>query len=170
MELVRVETPLKVLPELREVMMRYPREYGSARGVPEVIPAEFAWHVVDDGNLLGFAWASSMTGAGMPNGLYLDLAIVERFQGRGTGKFALAATEAALREAGVPELLMQVNNTDPQTGLRVRRWLLASGYRVIARDEMFAHCSDEQYALKVPMPVYFSKQIRGGDDGTAAAG
>jgi hypothetical protein len=33
---------------------------------------------------------------------------------------------------------------------------------------MFGKYSNEEYALKVPIPVYFSKRLQGGGDGTTA--
>jgi N-acetylglutamate synthase-like GNAT family acetyltransferase len=162
--LVRLPTPLVVTTELREFMLSYPLEYGTGAGIGETLRADHAWQVVGDGDtVMGYAWTTMMAGIGMPRGLYLNMAIFPPYQGRGVGIRTLAAVEHEMRGHGVPELYMQVNSTRPETGFRVRRWLLKSGYTLAARDETFGRlyekCTDEEYVLRCATAVHLRKSL-----------
>jgi len=162
--LVRLPTPLAVTAELREFMLSHPFEYGTGGGIGDTLQADHAWQVVGDGDtVMGYAWATRMTGTGMPHGLYLDMAILPPYQRCSVGSRTLAAVEHELRGLGVPVLYMQVNSTRPETGLRVRRWLLKAGYTLAARDEthgrLYERYTDEEYVLRCAMAVYLRKSL-----------
>jgi GNAT superfamily N-acetyltransferase len=145
-------------------MLSYALEYGAGAGIGETLRADYAWQVTGDGDsVLGYAWTTMMTGTGMPHGLYLDMAIFPPNQDRGVGSRTLTAVEHELRGHGVPVLYMQVNSTRPETGLRVRRWLLKSGYTLAARDETFGRlyekCTDEDYVLRCATAVHLRKSL-----------
>lgn len=154
--------PCVIEPELRVLLETHVREYGTGGGVGDTLSATAVWRLTSDvgAETLGFAWLSEGKSDYMPRGQYVVIAVYPRLQGGGTGRAALRQIEKeAAKDLGLRELLAQVNNTDPQTGLRVRQWLLKEGYSVIREEDRYGEIPDDQYIVRNPMPLVFRKPL-----------
>jgi hypothetical protein len=88
-------------------------------------------------------------------------AVFDEFQGNGAATFAAEETEKILIEEGVQKYYAQVNGNQAATGLRVRRRLLARGFAIVEKSDVFGRLNDDDYVRRYPGPVVFEKRLGG---------
>lgn len=166
-------TPLQssyaVDPAFTSFLKAHPRQYGAHAQFTSSLPQETiaAWALKNaSGVLVGYVWLEDRSDDSERPGLYWSVGVLDGYQGSGAGIIAMATVENEARRRGADELLAQVNGSEPESGLRVRRWLLRNGYVPLRRSNPWnARLTDDEYCEKDRFPVVLAKRLPAADAG-----
>ncbi len=157
-----VAQPLPLLPQRLKVFLETHRhEYGTARDVGTNMPpsTQSLWSIENDtGVCTGYSWLDDHLNRRWNPGWFWSAAVFEEHQGQGCGSFALLEIERELRKMHIAVIRTQVNNNEPESGLRVRRWLLANGYvPEVEASDLRATLPAAEYSRVKAGPVFLVK-------------
>lgn len=166
-------TPLQssyaIDPAFTSFLKAHPRQYAAHAQFATSLPQETiaAWELRNaSGVLVGYAWLEDRSDDSERPGLYWSMGVLDGYQGSGAGIIAMATVENEARRREADELLAQVNDSEPESGLRVRRWLLRNGYVPLRRSNPWnATLTDDDYCEKDRFPIVFVKKLRAADAG-----
>lgn len=164
--LQRVTEPFTPTQRLKEHFKKYVNEHAAIR----FLDVQFAdttdvWRIeAPEDKECGYAWWSPRQNA--PTERDITIAVFDQFAWSGAGSQALTILEKEARQAGISALHAQVNNNEPCTGLRVRRWLLKRGFE-LSEDSIKQHADSYgwrryplgEYVERCSFPMFFYKKL-----------
>jgi ribosomal protein S18 acetylase RimI-like enzyme len=168
-ELDEQKLPFEISKSLRDILATNIREYGTGGGIDTHLPCTRAWIARRGSEVVGYAWISEQMHSEGERSNYFSQAVLPLARNQGVGQTVRRAVEGILSSEGVANLHAQVNNTDADTGLRVRQRLLRSGYAV-DRSQLneswmpkgvppTSSLSDPELIVKYFMPLHFRKSL-----------
>ena len=168
----KIVEPFTPPPILQAHLKKYLSEYGAGERAHLPFPDSFTVWTIENENaeVCGFAWWGPPRED--PRARDISLAVFDDHASQHAGSFAMRFLEDEARRAGITALCAQVNTTEDETGLKVRKWLVKLGF-AFAKESILHHAefttrtgeSTDAFLARWARPVFFRKDMQRSDGG-----